>query len=781
MNPFEPFMSSHDTPEANPSSPNHALTTGPMSAAHPPTMHSPTMHSPTTQSPTTQSPTMQSPGGDSQWLQSIPAMRRDLRFEIRKSENCVHYLIEDLARNKYYEIGTSEFEFINSVDGTRNVEQIIEYVNKNAVDGNHLDQDSAQRIFNWLTTANMIQSDCIQSTTRMVQMNRQLRSRRWMTFVNPITFKIPLFDPDKLLTKCLPFVSWFFSKPFLMVWLFVVSLGVLKWIENFDGVSQASNGILAGGRWIWLLVCWSGLKVIHEAGHGLACKRFGGRATETGVLMLLFTPLAYIDVSSSWRLNNKWKRMAISAAGMYVEIFVAAISMILWASTSSKFVADICFNLFLMAGVTTVLFNANPLMRFDGYYILADAIGITNLYTRGQKQLLTLVKQFIGMPVDQAVIMDRKGWILLTYGSLSFVWRISISVGLIIGASALFSGFGLVFGLLGAVLWLGVPLYKASKAFISSVKSKTLNRRRFAIAVAWSACSVVLLFAVISAPATKSAPAIVKFKDESELRTDASGFLESVHVKNGQLVSKGDLLFTFKNPEVRAEVSDLELEIQQSHIRFRVLRQEGRYAESQMESERLASLAKQLEEKRLEVSSLHMKAPHDGVVFARDMANQIGIYYKTGDPVATLAESSNKEIIVAFEQTDLDGVKSNFAETVHLGFPGVQMMQCHMDRMVPRASDRPIDPSLTAAYGGYLPVQPVADKNDPDPNSLRLLNHHFSVTVKLSPEQGRILAPGQRGFAYYKTTRQSLGIYFYVESRQWLRDQIGILTANRGF
>ena len=715
---------------------------------------------------------------DEKWLQSRPKLRPELRFEIRHAENQVNYVLEDGARNRFFQIGAVEFEFVQLLNGQRTAQQALELVNRQA---ERLEPTAAQNITHWLTNANLLHTDCLSATERIIKNYRQVSAKRWMMFVNPVTFKIPLFNPDRLLHRLNRFSAWFFSRRFFAVWLAITVYAGYLLLEHSDKAAASSIGILSGTRWIWLLLCWVGLKVLHELGHGLAAKKYGAPATETGVLMLLFTPLAYIDVSSSWRLQNRWHRIVISSAGMYVEIFVAALAVICWANTTSQLVADVCFNLYIMAGITTILFNANPLMRFDGYYILSDILGFHNFYSRAQKLFATVIKNLIGMPAENIPKMTSKQLAMLVYGFLSFFWKISISAGLILGAAALFGGFGLIFAITGTILWVCFPILKTVRSMVDAARQGMLNRRRFGIAMSSALIVVLLAFHGLRAPAIRSAPAIVHFEDEIPLRTEASGFLQKVFVTDGQTVTQNQPLFQLNNPELVHEVTKLELQIEQAQIQSRKLRYDGQEAESQAEWRTLKSLELQLAERQAEVDSLTIRAPQDGIIFARGLGDQLGSYLNLGDEIATLAKSERKEIVIAFEHTELDGVQANADQAVHLCFAGAPLFTNYFKRINPRASDRPIDVALTAAYGGRLPVKPVSDPSSPDADSIRMLNHYFTGTVRLDDRQSRLLCAGQRGSAYIRTTSQSMGVFAYLQARNWLRRRFEELTQARGY
>ncbi len=193
--------------------------------------------------------------------------------------------------------------------------------------------------------------------------------------------------------------------------------------------------------------------------HGLACARYGGRVRQAGVILVLFVPMAYVDVTSSWRFSSTWQRIVVATAGMYVELMVAAVAALIWSVSSPGAVSDLCFNVLFMAAVSTLLFNANPLMRFDGYYMLSDLVGLPNLASLGRTAVTDLARHgLLGVPSRGLPLTARAHFFVTAYGLAAWCWSLLVAAGLIMGAALLFHGAGIVLAAAGVVLWWGLPL-----------------------------------------------------------------------------------------------------------------------------------------------------------------------------------------------------------------------------------------------------------------------------------------------------------------------------------
>ena len=187
-------------------------------------------------------------------------------------------------------------------------------------------------------------------------------------------------------------------RPAIMVaaaYIFTALMLVLVNFETFRSKLPEFHQFFASGNWFYLAAALGITKVIHEFGHGLSCKYYGGECHEMGFMLLVFTPCLYCDVSDSWMLPSKWKRMMIGAGGMYIELILASTATFLWWNSHEGLFNQMCLNVMFVSSVSTLLFNANPLMRFDGYYILSDMLEIPNLRTKVKYKSESACKEMV--------------------------------------------------------------------------------------------------------------------------------------------------------------------------------------------------------------------------------------------------------------------------------------------------------------------------------------------------------------------------------------------------
>ena len=713
---------------------------------------------------------------------SVFRVRKCLKFSTRLENNESFVTVEDPVRSKHFRIGLTEYRFIAKVNGVRTNAEILELLEAEQADAqansaaSDIQADEVLQIANWLLAMNLVTVSQTDNANRLNAMAQQIDQAKIVGWLNPISMKVSLFNPNRFLQTIQPVTQWMFSSWVALLWAItgVYSLSCLA--SNWQRVFSSSAGVFSSDSWIWLLITWFVLKVIHETAHGIACRRYGGEVPEFGVLFLLFAPMAFVNVTSMWRFRNRWQRMVVSGAGMYLELWIAFFAIIVWSQTDGV-VASTAFSIMVMSSVTTILFNANPLMRFDGYFLLSDFLAIPNLYGKGSQWFSESVrKTFFGVP-RQTHFRANERIAVSVYGSLAFLWKISISLGLIIAASVLLQGAGLVLSGIGVVLWFGLPIAK-QVAMLTSKKSQfSIDRVRTGISLSCLAGLVAAGFYVFQAPATKSAPAIVQFCNESIIRSDASGFVTAIHVEEGQTVAKGDLLLELGNPELANELVEITRLQNEARVQSRIYQQQGNQAMMQAENKRALRLAAQIVEKQTAAAGLKVLANRDGVVVERVLQNRLGSFVERGDHLLTVAKLIDKEVVVSVDQSEYDAAVWSTGKQLRLMFPGRPVVKATLVSINPRASTTPTFPSLTATMGGSLPVRSASSSSSADSeSSVELLSPRFDVTVAVPEGFGKEILAGQRGQAYFESTEQSLASYLYLAACHWLQSKVDMAT-----
>lgn len=716
------------------------------------------------------------------WLDSKLTLRSELKFDSRWEGETPVVVIEDPVRSKYFQVGAREYRFIALVDGQRTAREIINLLHSSKeISDLSLANQLGIEVSRWLVQTNLTYGKDFDTGQRLKVQSDKIQRQKIMAWINPISCKFRLFNPNQLLSTVQPYFQWVFSVWFLIVWSGSGLYASIRLYQHWDHLSVATTGILSGFSWFWLLVIWVLLKLVHESAHGIACRKYGGEVPEAGVLLILFTPMAYVNVTSMWRFSNRWHRMAVSGAGMYVELFISFIAVVVWTKTNGV-MSDIAFNIFIMSSLTTILFNANPLMRFDGYFLLSDLLNIPNLYSKGAKwfgdRILSLL---FGLPKTENICKPNECRQVAIYGCLAFFWKISISLSLIIGAGVLFDGLGLLLSVLGVTLWFGLPIYRTLKPLVMRNSQRPINLVRTGLSLCILIGLGTLLFTTLKAPAIKSAPAIIQFSKETLIRSDAEGFIQTLLVNDGEQVRKGQLLIVLKNPAISNEADELARLIEESEVQYRIYRKQNQKSLALAERTKQKELREQLVEKTKAAQGLRISAPFDGFIFQRNLANRLGSFVHRGAELLTIAPFNTKEVVVSVDQRDLESIRNNIGNPIKIIMPGLPLFQSQLSRVNPRASTISTHPSLCAHANGPLAVKPIANDQHSENLEFELLAPRFNAFIELGKNQSNLLESGQRGRAIFPTGDLSLGNYFYITASEWLESKIKFATQNAAF
>ncbi|MEM6916805.1 MAG: HlyD family efflux transporter periplasmic adaptor subunit, partial [Verrucomicrobiota bacterium] len=516
---------------------------------------------------------------------------------------------------------------------------------------------------------------------------------------------------DRLLTRLEPFLGWLFAAPGFLLWLGLILYTVVQFAPEWSRFVSASGQVIAPDNWIRIIFIYAVLKVINEFGHGLATKRYNGPVPEWGVQLLAFiTPLAFVDASASWKFSSKWKRIIVAAAGMYVEVAIACLCLLGWMHTSPGVLNTSLHSAVIAATFVTLLFNANPLMRFDGYYILLDSLGIPNLGTKGQNFLKWFGKRYVlGMKDLTMPPAARQHPIAVPlYGVLAALWKIIIWIGIMILVSLLFKGAGLVLALASLIYLLVSSLVK----FLSFLfKVGTGPKLSDALPRLGILCLVIFaLFSFVRINPTGRAVAVVEYADRESIRAGVRGLVVDVPVEEGASVEAGEILMELTNPDEEAEAAKLVLELGQSKIRARSYYQSDNLPAYQAEIETIRGLEQKIFESEQYLAALQVIAPASGTVAGRRLDSMPGQWVEVGDELLSVIPDNRKELLISFRQEDIEDVADQEDREIRIRLRGrSRELTGKINRIESRATRALPHEVLAAPNGGALALRTSSD------------------------------------------------------------------------
>ena len=547
---------------------------------------------------------------------------------VYQGEAC--WIIKDPLAMKYFRIREPEFLVLNALRSKTNYAQLKRNLLRNFPEQTVRVESIQQLIVGLHRNGLLITRGRGQAKPLAKRKNKELRQKLLGLLSSLVSLRLPGFDPESLLNWLYPKFRWFYSAWFTFI-VFAVCLAagglVLSKFTEFYSRLPDFQSFFAFDNILFMGAILIFTKTIHEFGHGLTCKHFGGECHEIGFMFLVLMPAMYCNTSDSWILPNKWHRIAIGAAGMYVEVFMAAICTFVWWYTHPGWIHYLCLNVMFLSSVSTIIFNINPLLRYDGYYMLSDYLEIPNLAQKSKTSLLSKLRvSCLGMqPTNARLLPQRNLEAFAIYSVASFVYKWVIMIFIFWFISTVFEPLGLaavghfVIGvsLIGMVV---VPMWKMFKFFSYPGRMREVKKVRFVIT------SLVLLGSIaalclIKFPHFVGANFVLQPLDPQRVVVTQAGVLSKVFVKPGDLVVVGDDIAELENLEIELELNQLIGELARLNndlSGYQLTR--NKYLDSGKKiAETIAAISnveKQIELKQRQANRLTLKAMKPGVVIA---------------------------------------------------------------------------------------------------------------------------------------------------------------------
>lgn len=418
-------------------------------------------------------------------------LRPQIRVHRQRFRGQRWFVLHDPFNNQFFRLTPSAYDFIARLDGSRTIHQAWEESLGVDPDGAPGQQDVIELLAQ-LYSANLLYADLPTDTVSLFERHRK-RRRREITakWLGAMFARFPLWDPDDFLRRVLPLANLIFNRWGLLAWIAMVGAGVKVAIDHFDALVAQGSEVLDPSNLAVLYVATVLIKLFHEFGHAILCRKFGGEVHTFGVMLMIFTPMPFVDATSAWSFRQRWQRILVGAGGMIVELFFASIAALVWASTGPGWLNSLAFNIMFSASVSTVLFNINPLLRFDGYYILMDWIGLPNLYQRSVRYLRYLAERHLfGLKREKSPANNRgeRRW-LTGYGIAGGIYRVILFATITLFVANSFFVLGLIMAAFCVVAWVIVPLGRFI-VYLASSPQLQRNRTR-AIAVTLGGIAVI--------------------------------------------------------------------------------------------------------------------------------------------------------------------------------------------------------------------------------------------------------------------------------------------------
>ena len=560
------------------------------------------------------------------------------------------YVLHDPFANQFFRIRPAAYEFIARLGGNRSVQEAWEQTME-AIPDEAPGQEEVIRLLAQLYHSNLLRSGVAGDTGKLFERYKKRRQKEIKSKLASVMFlRIPLLDPDAFLRRTLLLARALISPLGACLWLLVVGYGIKVAIDNFDGLAIQTDGVLAPSNIPLLYLAMVAIKALHEFGHAYACRRFGGEVHTMGVMLLIFTPVPYMDATASWNFRSRWKRILVAAAGMIVEIFVAAIAIVIWANTGGGVVHSLAYNVVFIASVTTILFNANPLLRFDGYYILCDLLDMPNLHGRSAKLARHWVERYaFGCRKSKSPTTSRRETAILgTFFVASNIYKIILFTGIVLFVADRFLILGLIMLVICTISWVFRPLVRAVNYLATS---PALARTRFrAVSVSLGALTVLIcLLGFVPFPSHFRAPGVLQSENYRQVFSEVDGHIARLVSPSGTIVKEGDPVLQMNDRELDWELRIAKAKLEQALIEAREVSIEREFSPDPFDR-RIEALRKNLSNLEDRLDALVVRAPVGGCWIAPDLDRSLGLWVQRGMPLGHIVQDQFRFTAVVSQQ-----------------------------------------------------------------------------------------------------------------------------------
>ena len=650
-------------------------------------------------------------------------------------------VLENPFSNQFFRLRPAAYEFVARLQPHRTVQEVWQECLDRFPD-EAPGQEAVIQLLAQLYFANLLQYNLAADSAQLFERYQKRRQREIRArFLNLMFMRFPLLDPDAFLVRTLPVVGKFISALGALIWLAVVGLALKVVADNFNILRDQSQAVLDPNNLVLLYAGLVLIKTLHEFGHAYFCRKFGGEVHTMGIMLMIFTPVPYMDATSSWGFRSKWKRILVGAAGMIVEVFVAALATFVWAKTSPGALHNLAYNMMFVASVSTIVFNLNPLLRFDGYYILSDLLEIPNLHQRAGQQLRYYAeRRLFGLKkLEPPTKSAREAFWLTTFGITSGIYRVFVFGAILLFVADRLLLLGILMAAICAISWVVVPLGKLIRYLATSPRLDR-NRYRASGIVVGFVVVLILLLQVIPFPSHFRAPGVLQAQARTEVINETAGYLEKVLAPPGSRVTSGQPLLQLSSRELELDLANIQAQFEETQARLRYALQQDIASLKPLRS-RLEAITNRRTKLQMDGSNLVITARHEGVWIAPRIDDSIGRWLTRGTALGLVINPISFKFKAAVPQDDADALFARPVSSGEIRLRGQagQVLPAEKLKIIP--AEQRVLPSAALGWmgGGEIPVAPD------DPNGRRTAEPFFEVHADVGVSGSVTLFDGRAG------------------------------------
>jgi len=698
-----------------------------------------------------------------------PRLHDQVEIHRHDYRGLIWYLLENTTTGRSHRFNPAAYQFIGMMDGDMSVEEIHQRI-CDRLDEYAPGQEEIIDLMGKLYEADLLKSGATADTEELFERQARQRSNKIkQRFANPVALRFALWDPEDFLNRHFHKVGWLFNKWVGFAWLLLMVYTGLEAAQHWQQISHHFGiNALSPYNLLLMFILYPPIKFVHELGHAFSAKLEGGEVHEMGINFLLFVPVPYVNVSTATHFRSRYKRILVSAAGILVESFLAALGLLLFLAAEPGLVQSIGFNVFLIGGVSSLFFNGNPLLKYDGYYVLADALGIPNLFQRSSQYWQYLFQRYLfGLrdAVSPANAPGEAPW-FVGYSLLSLVYRLGILWFILVVVTEKFFYLGVLLAIWLVSLQILRPLYRALHYLLAS---PALQRKRNRALLTSCALGLTLVGVVgfLPIPAYTLNQGVVWQPDEVRLRAEHDGFVQALKVQNNQQVSAGMPLLSLHDPFLRSEARIALARVKELKSRYRASRASSN-VEAGMVRDELRVAESELEHIRQKAAAMSVDAFKDGRLMLLEADDLPGRFLRKGDLLGYILDDEKPTVRMAVSQDHIGQLRQRVADIrIRFASDPAREFSAEILRQAPEATNRLPSAALATTGGGKFIVAPGSEGEPVTTEKVFL--------VDLKPDfEGHEIPLGTRAWVRIDHGSEALASQWYRRLRQVFLRQFSV-------
>lgn len=632
--------------------------------------------------------------------QPIPRLKATLNLS--KFENAhdgsPRWTLHDPILNEYYQLGWQEFECISRFHNASTIGELKKAINtETSLD---IDEHDIQNLIKFLAENNLL------SLSSCSPQQRHTHERSWFEKLlhGYLFFTIPLIKPQKFLNDTYPYIKPFLTKTFMYGMATLLLIGFYLTAGRLDEFTHTFMQLLTPGGIALSLIILSCIKILHEFGHAYTATKYGLPVPHMGIAFIIMYPIFYTETTASWRIAERYKRVLIGLSGIICELYIAAFFLLLWNITSDPGLQTICVTVVAISLIGSLLINLNPLMRFDGYYICSDLLGIENMQSRSFATARWQIRKWLfdtsEEHPEQFSTNSRKS-LLLIIGLSTMIYRFFLFLGIALLVYYLFfKPLGLILMLLELWWFIGRPIYNELSIWWQNRATLMASKRAKMSLSVLGLCLILLLLPINT---HVSAPAMLIPNQLQSLYSPEAAFIKELHVKNSQPVKAGDILAVLESDQTQHKYQKAKLELE----RLTSLQEKQSYLPDHLKPNsdikaQLKAAKEALQNAQLQIDRLVMQAPFDGII--TDLAPSIhqGRYVKPTDLLFRIKNQDEMHVVAFVNETELTRIEQGNTASFYSYISPFQQTSLEVSYIAPANTQHLQWPELSSIYGGEI-------------------------------------------------------------------------------